>query len=49
MGLKPPHTMFALAFDERRPELMSCATNDGDVRADADSRVFPSQQGENGL
>jgi len=41
MGLKPPHTMFALAFDERRPELMSCATNDGDVRADADPVFFP--------
>ena len=31
MGLKPPHTMFALAFDERRPNRISCATNGGDV------------------
>jgi len=31
MGLKPSHTMFALAFDERQPERMSCATNGGEV------------------
>jgi photosystem II stability/assembly factor-like uncharacterized protein len=31
MGLRPPHTMFALAFDERRPARMSCATNGGEV------------------
>jgi photosystem II stability/assembly factor-like uncharacterized protein len=31
MGTKPPHTMFALAFDERQPALMSCATNGGEV------------------
>jgi photosystem II stability/assembly factor-like uncharacterized protein len=31
MGLKPPHTMFALAFDERHPAWMACATNGGEV------------------
>ena len=31
MGMQPPHTLFALAFDERRPALMSCATNGGEV------------------
>ena len=31
MGLKPENTLFALAFDERRPERMSCATNAGQV------------------
>jgi hypothetical protein len=31
MGMKPPHTLFALAFDERRPQHMSCATNGGEV------------------
>jgi photosystem II stability/assembly factor-like uncharacterized protein len=31
MGLQPAHTMFALAFDERRPTRMSCATNGGEV------------------
>jgi photosystem II stability/assembly factor-like uncharacterized protein len=36
MGLKPQHTMFALAFDERRPERMSCATNGGEVYSSLD-------------
>ena len=36
MGLKPAHTMFALAFDERRPERMSCATNSGEVYSSMD-------------
>lgn len=36
MGLNPPHTMFALAFDEHRPGLMSCATNGGDVYSSRD-------------
>ena len=36
MGLSPPHTMFALAFDERRPERMSCATNGGEVYTSLD-------------
>ena len=36
MGLRPPHTMFALAFDERRPERMSCATNGGEVYTSLD-------------
>jgi len=31
MGLQPAHTMFALAFDERQPARMSCATNGGEV------------------
>jgi len=37
MGLSPPHTMFALAFDERRPERMSCATNGGEVYTSLDA------------
>jgi hypothetical protein len=36
MGFKPGHTMFALAFDERRPERMSCATNGGEVYSSFD-------------
>ena len=36
MGAKPPHTMFALAFDERQPALMSCATNGGEVYSSRD-------------
>jgi hypothetical protein len=36
MGLKPAHTMFALAFDERHPERMSCATNGGEVYSSMD-------------
>ena len=36
MGVEPPHTMFALAFDERRPALMSCATNGGEVYSSRD-------------
>jgi hypothetical protein len=36
MGLAPPHTMFALAFDELRPALMSCATNGGEVYSSRD-------------
>ena len=36
MGLEPPHTMFALAFDERRPSRISCATNGGDVYTSLD-------------
>jgi photosystem II stability/assembly factor-like uncharacterized protein len=31
LGAQPPHTMFALAFDQRQPALMSCATNGGEV------------------
>jgi hypothetical protein len=48
MGLKPPHTMFALAFDERRPERLSCAANDGDVRADPDPMFFPHSREKTG-
>src|SRR5215469_5508869 len=36
MGLKPQHTMFALAFDERQPTRMSCATNGGEVYSSLD-------------
>ena len=36
MGLRPQHTMFALAFDERRPAHMSCATNGGEVYSSLD-------------
>lgn len=31
MGIKPRSTMFALAFDERRPRRMFCATTGGEV------------------
>ena len=37
MGLKPGNTMFALAFDERRPDRMSCATNGGEVFSSSDA------------
>ncbi len=37
MGVEPPHTMFALAFDERRPSRMSCATNGGEVYSSLDA------------
>jgi photosystem II stability/assembly factor-like uncharacterized protein len=36
MGVQPPHTMFALAFDQRRPTHMSCATNGGEVYSSDD-------------
>jgi photosystem II stability/assembly factor-like uncharacterized protein len=36
MGVSPPHTMFKLAFDERQPALMSCATNGGEVYSSRD-------------
>ena len=36
MGIKPAHTMFVLAFDEHRPERMSCATNGGEVYSSFD-------------
>ena len=31
VGALVPHTMFKLAFDERQPSRMSCATNGGEV------------------
>ena len=37
MGHRPAHTMFTLAFDERRPERMSCATNGGEVYSSLDA------------
>jgi len=37
MGLAPGATMFALAFDERRPSRMSCATNGGEVFSSNDA------------
>ena len=36
MGLQPGHTMFKLAFDERQPSRMYCATNGGEVFGSAD-------------
>jgi photosystem II stability/assembly factor-like uncharacterized protein len=36
LGFEIPHTMFCIAFDERRPELMSCATNGGEVFSSRD-------------
>jgi photosystem II stability/assembly factor-like uncharacterized protein len=36
IGMRPAHTMFALAFDERHPERMSCATNGGEVYSSLD-------------
>ena len=36
MGLKAPHTMFKLAFDERHPNRMTCATNGGEVYSSQD-------------
>ena len=32
-----PHTMFKIAFDERRLSLMSCATNGGEVWTSRDA------------
>jgi photosystem II stability/assembly factor-like uncharacterized protein len=37
MGVEVPHTMFCLAFDERRPSRMSCATNGGQVYTSLDA------------
>ena len=37
MGVKPKTTMFAIAFDERQPTWMYCATSGGEVFASADS------------
>ena len=31
VGVPVPHTMFKVAFDERQPSRMSCATNGGEV------------------
>jgi photosystem II stability/assembly factor-like uncharacterized protein len=36
MGVKPKTTMFAVAFDERQPRRMFCATSGGEVFASAD-------------
>jgi photosystem II stability/assembly factor-like uncharacterized protein len=36
LGAPVAHTMFALAFDERRPQLMSAATNGGEVYSSYD-------------
>jgi photosystem II stability/assembly factor-like uncharacterized protein len=35
-GIGAPHTLFTLAIDERRPALMSCATNGGEVYSSND-------------
>jgi len=37
IGHQVPHTMFKLAFDERQPSRMSCATNGGEVWTSTDS------------
>lgn len=36
IGFPLRHTLFALAFDERRPQRMSCATNGGEVYSSSD-------------
>jgi len=36
IGTRVQHTMFALAFDERRPSHMSCASNGGEVFSSLD-------------
>jgi hypothetical protein len=36
MGVKPETTIFALAFDERQPRRMFCATTVGEVFASED-------------
>jgi photosystem II stability/assembly factor-like uncharacterized protein len=36
IGAPVPHTMFKIAFDERQPALMSCATNGGEVWSSQD-------------
>ncbi len=37
MGVEPKSTLFGLAFDERNPNRMYCATSDGDVFGSQDS------------
>ncbi|MBV9551367.1 MAG: hypothetical protein JO032_01120, partial [Alphaproteobacteria bacterium] len=37
VGGPVPHTMFKIAFDERQPSLMSCATNGGEVWTSRDA------------
>jgi photosystem II stability/assembly factor-like uncharacterized protein len=37
IGHRVPHTMFKLAFDEHQPQLMSCATNGGEVWTSSDA------------
>jgi hypothetical protein len=39
MGVKPKTTMFAIAFDERQPKRMYCATSGGEVFASEDGGV----------
>ena len=36
MGVEPKTTMFAIAFDERQPKRMYCATSGGEVFASED-------------
>ena len=49
LGVQPQHTMFKLAFDERQPSRMSCATNGGEVYSSLDGgetwTVRPSPPG----
>ena len=46
MGVKPGATMFKLAFDERHPDRMACATNGGEVFGSDDAgeswKTFPA-------
>src|SRR3984893_454396 len=44
VGMPVPHTMFKLAFDERQPSRMSCATNGGEVWTSHDSGESWTQQ-----
>jgi hypothetical protein len=44
VGMPVPHTMFKLAFDERQPSRMSCATNGGEVWTSHDSGETWTQQ-----
>ena len=44
VGGPVPHTMFKIAFDERRPSLMSCATNGGEVWTSRDAGESWTQQ-----
>lgn len=50
MGLQPAHTMFALAFDERQPQRMYCATNGGEVFGSTDGgenwSAYPLPEGK---
>jgi photosystem II stability/assembly factor-like uncharacterized protein len=44
VGGPVPHTMFKVAFDERQPSRMSCATNGGEIWTSQDAGETWSQQ-----